>query len=40
VVERVAPTFGGGDGDAQVILNPALSDEVIKTPWSQIDIKR
>ncbi|MFC1874032.1 hypothetical protein ACFLYX_01885 [Chloroflexota bacterium] len=40
MVQSLVSTFGGGDGYVQVFFDPALSDEVVKTAWSQAGIKR
>jgi hypothetical protein len=39
VVQCLASAFGSGDSYIQIVLNPGLPDEVIKTPWSQAGIK-
>ncbi len=39
MVQRLAPAFGSGDSYVQVVLNLALPDEIIKTPWPQAGIK-
>jgi len=39
VVQRFTPTFGGDDSNVQVLLDLALPDEVIETPWPQAGIK-
>ncbi len=39
MVKCLAPAFGSGDSYVQIVLNPGLPDEVIKTPRSQAGIK-
>ena len=39
MVQRLIPALGSGNSYIQIVLNPSLPDEVIKTPWSQAGIK-
>jgi hypothetical protein len=39
VVQRFVPAFGGGDADAQVVLDYRLPDEVIEAPWPQAGVQ-
>jgi len=39
MVQRLASTFGRGDGYVQIILNPGLPNEVIKVTGSEAGVK-
>jgi len=40
VVQRLTPAFSRPDGDAQVIFNLVLADEVAKVAGPQISVER
>jgi hypothetical protein len=40
VVQRLTPAFSRPDGDAQVIFNLVLADEVAKVAGTQISVER
>ena len=39
MVQCLASAFGSSNGYVQVVLDPDLPDELIKSPWSQAGIK-
>lgn len=39
MVQRLASAFGSSNSYVQIVLDPSLPDEIIKTPWSQAGIK-
>ena len=39
MVQCLAPAFGSSNSYVQIVLDPDLPDEIIKTPWSQAGIK-
>ena len=39
MVQRLTPTFSGGNSDVQVFLDLALPDEVIETPRPQAGVE-
>jgi len=40
MVQCLASAFGSSNSYVQIVLDPDLPDEIIKTPWSQAGIKR
>lgn len=40
MVQRLASTFGGGDSYIQIVLNPGLTDKVLKVTGSEAGVKR
>ena len=40
MVESFASSFGGGDGDGEIVLDPVLAFEIIQGAWPQAGLER